>query len=124
MRSIAKETKRKLTAREALIVAKKLEAAKASRQSLAGRKIGKHVVKPGELDVQLTDELSESLRALQVGAVVTFVNGVLIALVLARRQPVQRPVSQHATACFGRTAGKSAVSIRVPHATELALNSL
>ena len=66
VRSITKETKRKLNAREALIVAKKLAAAKASRQSLAGRKIGRHVVKPGNIDVQLTDELSESLRALQV----------------------------------------------------------
>jgi hypothetical protein len=33
---------------------------------LAGQKFGKHVVREGEVDVQLGEELSESLRGLQV----------------------------------------------------------
>lgn len=47
-----------------------------SRQPLVGRKIGKHTVKPAEIDVQLTDELTESFRALQVRAVIPGVPGV------------------------------------------------
>jgi hypothetical protein len=76
VRSIAKETNRKLAARDAVIDAQKLAAAKTSRQPLVGRKIGKHIVKPAEIDVQLTDELTESFRALQVCAVVSLVSSV------------------------------------------------
>jgi nucleolar protein 53 len=36
---------------------------------LAGQKFGKHVVREGEVDVQLGEELSESLRGLQVCAI-------------------------------------------------------
>lgn len=35
-------------------------------EGLAGRRVGKHVVPEKVTDVQLTSELSESLRALQV----------------------------------------------------------
>ena len=37
-----------------------------ARSGLAGQKLGKHVVREGEVDVQLGEELSESLRGLQV----------------------------------------------------------
>jgi hypothetical protein len=40
------------------------------RKDVVGAKIGKHVVKSGEIDVQLTDELSESLRVLQVRLII------------------------------------------------------
>jgi len=36
---------------------------------LAGQKFGKHVVREGEVNVQLGEELSESLRGLQVCAI-------------------------------------------------------
>ena len=36
---------------------------------LAGQKFGKHIVREGEVNVQLGEELSESLRGLQVCAI-------------------------------------------------------
>lgn len=36
------------------------------KKSLAGQKLGKHKVPEGDVDVQLEDDLSESLRALKV----------------------------------------------------------
>jgi nucleolar protein 53 len=36
-----------------------------AQSGLAGQKLGKHVVREGEVDVQLGEELSESLRGLQ-----------------------------------------------------------
>ena len=36
------------------------------RQGLAGQKLGKHVVQKSEIDVQLGEDLSESLRSLRV----------------------------------------------------------
>lgn len=38
-------------------------------QGLAGQRLGKHVVRAGEVDVQLGEDLSESLRGLQVCAI-------------------------------------------------------
>lgn len=49
-----------------MIAAQKLAVDKSRRKPLIGRRVGKHIVKSGEVDVQLTDELSESLRGLQV----------------------------------------------------------
>jgi nucleolar protein 53 len=37
-----------------------------AQNGLAGQKFGKHVVREGEVDVQLGEELSESLRGLRV----------------------------------------------------------
>jgi len=37
-----------------------------AQSGLAGQKLGKHIVREGEVDVQLGEELSESLRGLQV----------------------------------------------------------
>ena len=36
------------------------------KKGLAGQRLGKHVVPEGEIDVQLGEELSESLRGLKV----------------------------------------------------------
>ncbi|KAF8324128.1 P60-like protein [Clavulina sp. PMI_390] len=65
IKALAKESNRSVNSRESLLAAQKLAADQAKRQALTGKKIGKHVVKTGEVDVQLTDELSESLRGLQ-----------------------------------------------------------
>jgi nucleolar protein 53 len=43
--------------------------ARLALNGLAGQKFGKHVVREGEVDVQLGEELSESLRGLQVCAI-------------------------------------------------------
>ena len=40
--------------------------ARLAQTGLAGQKLGKHVVREGEVEVQLGEELSESLRGLQV----------------------------------------------------------
>ena len=40
-----------------------------AQNGLAGQRLGKHVVREGEVDVQLGEELSESLRGVQVCAV-------------------------------------------------------
>jgi len=42
------------------------EEARLAQGGLAGQKLGKHVVREGEVDVQLGEDLSESLRGLQV----------------------------------------------------------
>jgi hypothetical protein len=46
--------------------------ARLALNGLAGQKLGKHVVREGEVDVQLGEELSESLRGLQVCAIQSF----------------------------------------------------
>ena len=43
--------------------------ARLALNGLTGQKFGKHVVREGEVDVQLGEELSESLRGLQVCAI-------------------------------------------------------
>ena len=43
--------------------------ARLAQSGLTGQKLGKHVVREGEVDVQLGEELSESLRGLQVCAI-------------------------------------------------------
>ena len=43
--------------------------ARLAQNGLVGQKIGKHVVREGGVDVQLGEELSESLRGLQVCAI-------------------------------------------------------
>ena len=45
------------------------EEARLAQGGLAGQRLGKHVVREGDVDVQLGEELSESLRGLQVCAV-------------------------------------------------------
>ena len=45
------------------------EEARIAQGGLAGQKLGKHIVREGEVDVQLGEDLSESLRGLQVCAI-------------------------------------------------------
>jgi nucleolar protein 53 len=47
--------------------------ARLAQVGLAGQRLGKHVVRKGEVEVQLGEELSESLRGLQVCAPCVFV---------------------------------------------------
>jgi nucleolar protein 53 len=68
---------RTLTAREKARARRQGEVREKLKHGLIGRKLGKHKVQPGEVDVQLGEELSESLRALKVcfhsaGTFVTF----------------------------------------------------
>jgi len=45
------------------------EEARLAQGGLAGQKLGKHIVREGGVDVQLGEDLSESLRGLQVCAI-------------------------------------------------------
>jgi hypothetical protein len=55
------------------------EQVRLAQGGLTGQRLGKYVVREGEVDVQLGEELSESLRGLQVRAV-QFLLGTIIVL--------------------------------------------
>lgn len=63
---MTRSTNAELSTRSALLAERKAQEDIERKKTLVGKKIGKHKVGKGEVDVQLTDELSESLRALQV----------------------------------------------------------
>lgn len=66
VKSMVKSTNRALASRETLSAAQKQAAEETKRKEVTGTKIGKHVVKSAEIDVQLTEDLSESLRSIKV----------------------------------------------------------
>ena len=66
IKALSKSVDQTLTSRERTIAALKLAKDQSKGNSMAGKKLGKHVVKTGEVDVQLGEELSESLRGLKV----------------------------------------------------------
>ena len=56
-----------MTAKEKAREMKRLALAeKLKKQGLAGKKLGKHKVPEGQIDVQLGEDLTESLRGLKV----------------------------------------------------------
>jgi hypothetical protein len=59
--------------------------ARLAQEGLAGQRLGKHVVREGEVNVQLGEELSESLRGLQVCAsyMLSSVLGATVTVVVA-----------------------------------------
>lgn len=61
-----------LTAREKALAQKQLELQEKLKKGLAGQRLGKHKVPEGQVDVQLGEELSESLRGLKVCTFVLF----------------------------------------------------
>lgn len=66
-KSLRRSTARDNAAREAEREAKRLAAVeKLKTQGLAGQKLGKHKVPEGRVEVQLGEDLSESLRGLKV----------------------------------------------------------
>ncbi|KAI8989067.1 ribosome biogenesis protein Nop53/GLTSCR2 [Trametes punicea] len=64
-KALRKAIARKLATRERLRAQRQAALQERLKQGLAGRRIGKHVVPEGEIDVQLGEELSESLRGLK-----------------------------------------------------------
>ncbi|KAI0252804.1 hypothetical protein BJV78DRAFT_1305050 [Lactifluus subvellereus] len=65
-KSLRKAADRTLAARvQATAERRARQEARLAQGGLAGQKLGKHVVRKGEVDVQLGEELSESLRGLQ-----------------------------------------------------------
>ncbi|TFY68263.1 hypothetical protein EVJ58_g1107 [Rhodofomes roseus] len=64
-KALRKAFGRNLAARERLRVQKQEKMQEKLRQGLAGQRLGKHKVPEGEVDVQLGEELTESLRALK-----------------------------------------------------------
>ena len=67
-KALRKAIARNLATRERLRAQRQAQLQEKLKQGLAGQKIGKHKVPEGEIDVQLGEELSESLRALKVCA--------------------------------------------------------
>ncbi|KAI0372350.1 P60-like protein [Pilatotrama ljubarskyi] len=64
-KALRKAIARNLATRERLRAQRQAALQEKLRQGLAGQRIGKHVVPEGEIDVQLGEELSESLRGLK-----------------------------------------------------------
>ena len=106
---LRKSIVRDLATREKLRAQRQAQVEDKLRQGMAGQKVGKHKVPEGEIDVQLGEELSESLRALKVRAVAyatilpveRSANAVVGA---AGRQPLQGSVPQYAAPCAHRAA--------------------
>ncbi|PIL29159.1 hypothetical protein GSI_09208 [Ganoderma sinense ZZ0214-1] len=65
VKTLRKSITRDLATRERLRAQRETQIQEKLRQGLVGQKIGKHKVPEGEIDVQLGEELSESLRALK-----------------------------------------------------------
>lgn len=66
-KSLRKSTIKAQQAREQrLAQLRKQEEEERLKKGLAGQRLGKHVVPEGQIDVQLGEELSESLRGLKV----------------------------------------------------------
>ncbi|TBU63459.1 P60-like protein [Dichomitus squalens] len=64
-KALRKSIARDLATRERLRAQRQAQMQEKLKRGLAGQKIGKHKVPEGEIDVQLGEELSESLRALK-----------------------------------------------------------
>lgn len=64
-KSLRKKIAKDSLERTRLLQHRKLREQEKLRQGLAGQKLGKHVVKEGEVEVQLGEDLSESLRGLK-----------------------------------------------------------
>jgi nucleolar protein 53 len=65
-KQLRRSTYRALTAREKARAERQRVLQQKAKLGLAGQKVGKHKVPKGEVDVQLGEELSESLRGLKV----------------------------------------------------------
>ncbi len=65
-KALRKALARNVAARERLREQQQLALQEKLKKGLAGERIGKHKVPEGQIDVQLGEELSESLRALKV----------------------------------------------------------
>ena len=65
-KALRKAISRDLATRERLRAQRQTSVQEKLKQGLAGHKVGKHKVPEGQIDVQLGEELSESLRALKV----------------------------------------------------------
>ena len=68
-KALRKAIARNFATRDRLRSQRQAELQEKLKQGLAGQKVGKHKVPKGPIDVQLGEELSESLRGLKVGIV-------------------------------------------------------
>ena len=110
-KALRKAISNSLATRERLRAQRQVELQEKLKQGLAGQKIGKYKVPENPIDVQLGEELSESLRGLKVGLHRCNVCSPVTSLFLARGQPVQRQVPQHATPCAFRAARYATVRV-------------
>ena len=112
-KALRKAISNSLATRERLRAQRQVELQEKLKQGLAGQKIGKYKVPENPIDVQLGEELSESLRGLKVSLHWYNVYSPVAhtSLFLARGQPVQRQVPQHATPCAFRAARYATVRV-------------
>jgi len=66
VKALRRAANQTLSAREKTRAQRRLALQEKLKKGLEGQKLGKHKVPQGEVDVQLGEELSESLRALKV----------------------------------------------------------
>lgn len=59
------------TEQERISAARKLERLEQLKKGLAGKRLGKHKVQESQIDVQLGDDLADSLRGLKVSVIPT-----------------------------------------------------
>jgi nucleolar protein 53 len=66
LKALRKEVEAARTEQERNAAERKLEKMENLRKGLVGQRVGKHKVTEGDIDVQLGEDLSESLRGLKV----------------------------------------------------------
>jgi nucleolar protein 53 len=66
VKSLRKTVESQLSSRERIVAERKAARESRLKDGLAGERLGKHKVASGEIDVQLGDELAETLRELKV----------------------------------------------------------
>lgn len=81
------ELKRKMTSRSSELEKKREAQTQKLKMGLANTRLGRHKIQPGNIDVQLGEELSESLRAMKVRTLCDDLN----------RADIYRPFSPRAT---------------------------
>jgi nucleolar protein 53 len=66
LKALRKDVEAARTEQERITAERKLEKMEKLRKGLVGQRVGKHKVTEGDIDVQLGEDLSESLRGLKV----------------------------------------------------------
>lgn len=110
-KTIRRQVARTLAGREQEALQRKVALQLKIRQAgLAGQKLGRHKVPASDIDVQLGEDLSDSLRGLKVR--IFYILRALIDISYSgRRESLSRPVSESAATRVGGTACPSIVHL-------------
>jgi nucleolar protein 53 len=72
IKSLRRDVESVKNEQERVIAQRKLEKMEQLRNGLAGQRFGKHKVAEGDIDVQLGEDLADSLRGLKVSSTTCF----------------------------------------------------